>query len=214
MRVPVTTSVPPRLESGSLWREAVNLGPLIVAVCALFLTVYQARLSYEQQHLSVRPVIHVDLSWSETQAALSFSNRGIGPAEVKALTLTLDGKNQFSWSRVLREIGASPESNRLEFARYPTGTFYPPGFSGNLVKTDGVLPVAAIKRAFDSRLRAVPPIPSLEPSADPGGRSRCRFATPYLRFQRWPVVQALASGLASIRCVVSSYGRRPFKRYA
>jgi hypothetical protein len=63
--------------------------------------------------------------------------------------LTLDGKPQSSWSSVLKAVGATPEDKNLEFGRFPSGTFYPPGFEGPLIKTNGGNAPTAFRKAFD-----------------------------------------------------------------
>ena len=123
---------------------------IIIALCSLFLTIDQACLARNQQRLSVRPAIHLDFQFKEgSDAGIILSNRGLGPARIKSLTLTLDGKPQGSWTAVLRAINALPASGTVTFGRIPNDTVYPVGYEELLIKTDGASSASAFRKAFD-----------------------------------------------------------------
>lgn len=123
----------------------------VIATCALVLTIYQACLSRQQQRLSVRPVVQLDFRYSDNdaEAAIYLTNHGIGPAEIKSLTVDLDKARVTSWKQLLSEVGAVPENQTLTFGRYPTGTIYPPNFERILIRVNGPAAATAFRKAFD-----------------------------------------------------------------
>jgi hypothetical protein len=122
---------------------------LVFSLCSLGLSSYQAYITRRAQRLSVTPRVHLDFSRNNTaDATIHFINRGIGPAEVKALTVKLDGTPQTSWRNMLFSVGVA-HIGELTYGRYPAGTFYPAGFSGVLIKVTGPEAVAAFTKAFN-----------------------------------------------------------------
>lgn len=73
----------------------VEVSSVFIAVCALFLTLWQARQIIKHNKLSVRPY----LSWSHTRDLtgqgkiyqIEMKNLGLGPAIIKKLRVTYDG---------------------------------------------------------------------------------------------------------------------------
>jgi hypothetical protein len=74
--------------------EAVRLWvPIVVSLCAIGLTVFQARATMRHMRLSVQP----RLAWNIAVArhgeiGYSLRNDGFGPAVLQSLTLELDGR--------------------------------------------------------------------------------------------------------------------------
>lgn len=67
---------------------------LVLSICAIFLTVYQAVLTRRHNRLSVRPHLVWDIAkiWnkSSVEARFSLHNKGIGPAIIKDRYFLLD----------------------------------------------------------------------------------------------------------------------------
>lgn len=91
----------------------VALSAVVIGVCALAVSVFQAqvmreqsRLMQEQQHAAVWPRLVV--SRSNVGGALRFEveNAGIGPAQVRHVEVTVDGEPQQDWSGVIQALGA------------------------------------------------------------------------------------------------------------
>ncbi len=77
-----------------LYLEAVRLWvPIIVSLCAITMTVSQAMATRRHQRLSVQPRLDwkVDVT-RDGEATYALANVGFGPAVLKSLTLTVDGK--------------------------------------------------------------------------------------------------------------------------
>ena len=126
-----------------------------IALSSLALASYQACETRKAQRVAVTPRMVLDFRRTEgenAQATIAVLNVGIGPAEVKALNVTLDGKDQASWSALLIAIGAY-QTQDLTYARFPSGTFYKAGYEGTLIKVTGAQATDAFRRAFDRRLR-------------------------------------------------------------
>ena len=71
----------------------MSLCALVVAVCALFATGYQAYLSRRHNRLSVEPYLGFAIhdSMSGTEYICSLVNHGIGPARITQFIYTVDG---------------------------------------------------------------------------------------------------------------------------
>jgi hypothetical protein len=65
------------LEHGSLF---TSLASLAIALMALFLTIYNARLDRYYKELSIRPYLHLDVETFDFH--VGFLNTGLGPAEI------------------------------------------------------------------------------------------------------------------------------------
>lgn len=75
---------------------------MIVAVCAVVVSVWQVRISQEHNRLSVMPYLNFFSGWqSDSTWTLTLMNEGIGPAIVKSTTLTYKGKSYSHWDAVL-----------------------------------------------------------------------------------------------------------------
>lgn len=65
------------LKHGSLFTSVASVA---IAVMALFLTIYNARLDRQYKELSIRPFLHLDVETSDFH--VGFLNTGLGPAEI------------------------------------------------------------------------------------------------------------------------------------
>ncbi len=77
-----------------IWDWVEDHAAAIIALCALFLTIYQARLTRRHNRLSVRPLLTSytgEVSSSNAQITFSLTNSGLGPALIDAFEVTLDG---------------------------------------------------------------------------------------------------------------------------
>src|SRR4029077_15722069 len=79
------------------WREFVwqhgpfftSIASVLIALCALFLTIYNAKLEREYKELAIRPYLHLDVETADFH--VGFLNTGLGPAQVKSIALKFDG---------------------------------------------------------------------------------------------------------------------------
>lgn len=70
----------------------VAFAAIFVSTASLFVYLYQARIMQIQQHVSVWPYVEWLPSWGDHGLYLEVTNKGIGPALVKKVTIKLDGK--------------------------------------------------------------------------------------------------------------------------
>ena len=77
-----------------LYAEAFRLWvPILVSLCAISLTIFQAMATRHHQRLSVQPRLDWNIeAGREGDIAYSLVNNGVGPAVLKSLILTVDGK--------------------------------------------------------------------------------------------------------------------------
>lgn len=71
---------------------AVAFAAIFVSTATLFVYIYQARIMQTQQQVAVWPYVEWLPSWGDHGLYLEVSNKGIGPALVKKVTIRLDGK--------------------------------------------------------------------------------------------------------------------------
>ncbi|OEK01374.1 hypothetical protein BFP97_07520 [Roseivirga sp. 4D4] len=75
---------------------------MIVAVCAVVVSVWQVRISQQHNKLSVMPYLDFFSGWaSDSTWRLTLMNEGIGPAIIKSTELTYDEKVYTHWDAVL-----------------------------------------------------------------------------------------------------------------
>ena len=74
-----------------IWGWAGDNASAIIAVCALVLTIYQARLARRHNRLSVRPLLSSfveQVSGPDARITFSLVNNGLGPALVDSFEVT------------------------------------------------------------------------------------------------------------------------------
>lgn len=87
----------------------IAVAALIVSVSAVAVGLYEASLQRHHDRAEVWPHVEVQVFTKLTGGAIELENTGIGPAIVKSMTVTVDGKRVASWKDVLRTLnGAEP----------------------------------------------------------------------------------------------------------
>lgn len=82
----------------------VALAALIVSVSALAVGIYEASLQRAHDRAEVWPRLEITTWVTPTGAELRLENTGIGPALIRSVVVTVDGKPQRSWDGVLRAL--------------------------------------------------------------------------------------------------------------
>lgn len=76
--------------------SVLDYGSLLIAVCALFLTIFEIRQQRRHNALSIRPHLASQMlqqfTGSEATLKVQISNNGLGPAFIKTFQAMLDGK--------------------------------------------------------------------------------------------------------------------------
>lgn len=77
-----------------LYAEAFRLWlPIVLSLCAMSLTIYQASVMRRHQRLSVTPHLALNVSVTrEGNLVYTLANVGFGPAVLKDIAFTIDGK--------------------------------------------------------------------------------------------------------------------------
>lgn len=69
-----------------------SISSIVIAVTSLFLSMLVSRSQQRHRELSVRPVLQFGVDTSVERTALTLHNYGLGPAEVSAIRVFLDGE--------------------------------------------------------------------------------------------------------------------------
>ena len=77
---------------------------LIVSVSAVVVGFYEAALQRKHDRAEVWPHLEVTTYTMPKGATLSVENTGIGPALIKSIVVTVDGKRTHSWNEVLTAL--------------------------------------------------------------------------------------------------------------
>jgi hypothetical protein len=92
----------------------VALGALVVSVCAVAVSIYEASL--ERQHARAAAWPHVELTTNVSPAGVKITalNSGIGPATLDSVDVRVDGRPAAAWEDVFaRVLVKQPESYSL-----------------------------------------------------------------------------------------------------
>ena len=82
----------------------IALAALVVSVSAVAVGLYEAALQRKHDRAEVWPHLEITTYTSPKGASLSVENTGIGPALVKSIVVTVDGKRTHNWSEVLTSL--------------------------------------------------------------------------------------------------------------
>ncbi|MGF1461882.1 MAG: hypothetical protein ACFB2Z_01705 [Maricaulaceae bacterium] len=96
---------PTRTAAGSAMRNnLLALTALAVSCAALGVSVFEAAIERADQQASVWPYLQIGASYSSDGFALEAVNKGVGPALVRDLRVTLDGEPVIDWINLLDRV--------------------------------------------------------------------------------------------------------------
>jgi hypothetical protein len=103
---------------------------LVIAICALFVSSlataaswWQSRVVAQQLSSQVWPYLSVQTSYDSSSVALTIANEGLGPARVRSVVLSLDGRPHRKLTEVLDVIApAKRRSLRGQFTDVARGS--------------------------------------------------------------------------------------------
>jgi hypothetical protein len=103
---------------------------LVIAICALFVSSlataaswWQSRIVATQLSSQVWPYLSVQTTYDGSSVALTVSNEGLGPARVRSIVLSLDGKPHQTLTGVLDAIAPAKRRNlRGQFSDVAPGS--------------------------------------------------------------------------------------------
>lgn len=87
----------------------VGLSAIILSVCALGVSIYQAQIMRETQRATVWPFIEILPSNNNGESSLGIYNKGIGPAMIKTVSLKVDDKPFKNWRQLFDQYAAEDE---------------------------------------------------------------------------------------------------------
>ena len=91
----------------------VGVSAVVIGVCALGVSLYEASLMREQQRAAVLPILELGRSFyltpedegtEEWRLSFSAENVGIGPARIVDFVVTVDGEPQATWGEAMRTL--------------------------------------------------------------------------------------------------------------
>src|SRR5689334_7207343 len=87
----------------------IAVAALVVSVSAVAVGLYEAALQRKHDRAEVWPHLEITTYTMLSGAKLSVDNTGIGPALIKSIVVTVDGKPVHDWNEVLTQLlGHSP----------------------------------------------------------------------------------------------------------
>ena len=90
----------------------IAFAALVVSVSAVVVGLYEAALQRRHDRAEVWPRVEISTFVVPQGAALRLDNTGIGPALVKSITVTVDGKMQRNWDEALTVLfGHAPPAH-------------------------------------------------------------------------------------------------------
>ena len=89
----------------------VALSAVFISLCTFAVSGYGAWLQRHHDRAEVWPHVELSLVNTPEQSTLSIDNTGIGPAIIKSLVVTVDGKPARNWPDVLTAVlGRAPDA--------------------------------------------------------------------------------------------------------
>ena len=89
----------------------VGLSALLLSLCGLFISIYEASLIRQAQRASVWPYVQIGASLSPGRINLWVQNTGVGPARIQAASVTYKGETKARWwDLILNDLGANVDS--------------------------------------------------------------------------------------------------------
>lgn len=80
-----------------------SIAAVVVALAAVFLSIFEGMQNRKHQRLSVRPYLEIGFHFTDEYAGWDLSNNGIGPARVSHFALFVDGKEYKDWHSLLKK---------------------------------------------------------------------------------------------------------------
>ncbi len=82
----------------------VALAAIVISICALFVSFYEARIMRTQQKASVWPYVQLGQHYDHEGFMYKAQNRGVGPAMIESVVLTFDGVEQRSFAELMDSV--------------------------------------------------------------------------------------------------------------
>ncbi len=83
----------------------IAIAALVVSVSAVVVGLYETSLQRTHDRAEVWPHVELATYTSTVSASLTVENNGIGPAIIRSIIVSVDGKPQQNWSEVVKALG-------------------------------------------------------------------------------------------------------------
>ena len=94
----------------------IALAAVVVAICALGVSLYASWLDRDTTLRSTKPNMRVSYFYDETGSGFRFGNQGVGPAYLYWFQIRVDGKPVQNWHEMTARIYTGPKET-LDFLR-------------------------------------------------------------------------------------------------
>ncbi len=132
----------------SYFQTLVGLSAIILSVCALGVSMYQAKIMRETQSATVWPFIEILPSNNDGESSLGIYNKGIGPALIQTVSLRVNDEPFKNWQQLFDQY-ANEESVAYTWS----------SISGRVLAPNDVVNAIQLKtedaRAFQSAMRGM-----------------------------------------------------------
>jgi hypothetical protein len=107
--------------------EIIAISSVVIAVCALGISIWQGYIARQHNKLSVVPILHVDLDTTEGKDIEIVSvNNGVGPAIITHFTVYCDDvaydfPDTTKYREIVQKLGLDPRTNWCDAEIPPDG---------------------------------------------------------------------------------------------
>ena len=110
-------------------KDVLGLTSILIAVCALILTVIQSIQNRKHNRLSVKPILEVNHHRLFTERSIVIKNVGLGPAVINKCNLLIDGIEREITENIWDEFLSTINLPKLKFQFYSIAghTTFEPG---------------------------------------------------------------------------------------
>jgi hypothetical protein len=125
----------------------LGISATFLSLAALIVSIVQTKIAREQQQASVWPHLEADFTKTSDEFQWAAINNGVGPAIVKSVEITYQGKVYTDASQLMKEqidqtIQAYPKGRRLSLELY-NGSIT----SGDVIKNDGQITLGKVAKS-------------------------------------------------------------------
>ncbi len=110
-----------------LFADVGSAAAVVVAVCSLIITIYEARMTREHQQLAVWPRIIETVSDSAKLYIRVAENDGLGPALIRSYQVRIDGVVQHEWNGAVSALLKSSGGHNAQYSLFRRGSVLLPG---------------------------------------------------------------------------------------
>lgn len=112
------------------YQLVLSIAAILLSLCGVLVSVYQAKIARENQQMSVWPHLHFDIRRIEQDFELVIANDGVGPAIIRQTELTYAGQPVSDHITFFKTM----EGNKFPDSLRTGGRFYKSFKAGDVLK--------------------------------------------------------------------------------